>query len=227
MLTNTFFKAVALALSISVASAATKKAHSERVVVPAATRVAAPVVPLVTQKVNNVAVKMNTSTSANKISDPAPGVSIKSASSTILILARDTASSYSAFSGLNGYGIPYQVVLIPAKGASLPTLNSSATVGNYGGIVVMSEVSYANATSGAFQSALTAAQWAALYQYQVTFAVRMVRMDVFPGPAFGTAALGGCCDTGVEQLISITDQSKFPTAGLKLLEYLVFVKSES
>jgi hypothetical protein len=39
-------------------------------------------------------------------------------------------------------------------------------------------------------------------------------MDAFPGPAFGTSALGGCCNTSVEQLISLSDISKFPTSGL-------------
>ncbi|KAG9996660.1 hypothetical protein KCU78_g17344, partial [Aureobasidium melanogenum] len=61
---------------------------------------------------------------------------------TILVFARDQASSYSATSGLNGYGIPYQLQLVPQAGITLPTLNSSATQGNYGGIIILSEVSY-------------------------------------------------------------------------------------
>lgn len=76
-----------------------------------------------------------------------------------------------------------------------------------------------------------------LYSYQAAFGVRMVRLDVYPGPAFGmeaddlsqsmtvlltpiagttTAIAGaGCCNTGVEQLVSISNSAAFPTAGLK------------
>jgi hypothetical protein len=134
--------------------------------------------------------------------------------STILVFARDSASAYSAYSGLNGIGIPSQLVLSPKAGITLPVLNSSLTVGNYGEIVVLSEVSYDYGSTLGFQSALSAAQWASLYQYQVDFGVRMVRMDAFPGPAFSTSALGGCCNASVEQLISLSDISKFPTSGL-------------
>lgn len=43
----------------------------------------------------------------------------------------------------------------------------------------------------------------------------MVRIDVFPGPAYGASAIGGCCNTGVEQLISISSTAAFPTSGMK------------
>jgi hypothetical protein len=135
--------------------------------------------------------------------------------STVLIFARDAASGYSGFSGLNGYAIPYQLVTVPQAGITLPVLNSSTTSGNYGAIVILSEVSYDYGGTVGFASALTAAQWATLYQYQVSFGVRMVRLDVFPTTDFGTTALGGCCNTGVEQLISISSATSFPTAGLK------------
>ncbi|KAF2089035.1 putative extracellular serine-rich protein [Saccharata proteae CBS 121410] len=135
---------------------------------------------------------------------------------TILILARDSTSAYSAYSGFNGYGIPYQVVTVPQDGVTLPTLNSSATSGNYGGIVVLSEVSYQYNTS--FESALTTAQWQQLYDYQTAFSVRMVRLDAYPTADFGTTTAidgAGCCSTGVEQLVSITNDTGFPTANLK------------
>lgn len=222
MLSNAIFKSALIALffhSTSASPAAEildKRSHpkSESIRIPAATRVAAPIVPTVLAKIDNSAVKLNTSSSPAKINEPARRVAITTAASTVLVLARDSPSSYSAFSGLNGYGIPYQVVLIPRDGAALPVLNSTATVGNYGAIVILSEVSYQYTNS--FESALTQAQWAALYQYQVNFAVRMVRLDVFPSTETGTTALGGCCDTGEEQLISISNSTAFPTAGLKL-----------
>jgi len=46
----------------------------------------------------------------------------------------------------------------------------------------------------------------------------MVRLDVYPGVNFGTATASatgeGCCAAGVEQLISITNDTSFPTANL-------------
>lgn len=106
-----------------------------------------------------------------------------SVSNTILVFARDAASATSATSGFQGYGIPYQTVIVPQAGITLPTLNSSTTVGNYGGIVILSEVAYSYSTG--FASALTAAQWQTLYNYQTSFGVRMVRLDVYPGPDMG------------------------------------------
>lgn len=104
-------------------------------------------------------------------------------SSKVLVLARDTTSGYSGTSGLNAYGIPYELLVVPQEGTTLPVLNSS-TVGNYGGIIVLSELSYDYTTGWA--SALTTVQWQALYDYQTAFGVRMVRLDVYPGSAFGT-----------------------------------------
>lgn len=42
----------------------------------------------------------------------------------------------------------------------------------------------------------------------------MVRLDVYPSLDSGTVALGSCCASGQEQLISINDTTEFPTAGL-------------
>lgn len=106
-------------------------------------------------------------------------------SNTILVFARDAASASAATSGLQGYGIPYQTVLVPSGGTTLPVLNSSATAGNYGGIVILSEVAYQYPNG--FLSALTTAQWNTLYSYQTSFGVRMVRLDAYPGPDFGRA----------------------------------------
>jgi hypothetical protein len=183
----------------------------------AASAVAAPAVPLASVTASNgVTLLANTSSSTNAKPAAAVAVSGSNVKSTILVIARDSASAYSAYSGLNGYGIPYQLLIVPQAGASLPVLNSSTTAGNFGAIVILSEVSYDYGTSGGgFQSALTTAQWSALYTYQISFGVRMVRLDVYPSEETGTEALGGCCDTGVEQLVSISNNAKFPTAGMK------------
>ncbi|KAK3314060.1 hypothetical protein B0H66DRAFT_643511 [Apodospora peruviana] len=135
---------------------------------------------------------------------------------TILILARDQESADAASSGLKGYGIYYETVLVPQGGITLPVLNSSATHGNYGGIITVSELSY-DYGGGAWHSALTDAQWSTIYAYQVNFGVRLVRIDAWPQSMFGTDTANGdgCCDSGVEQLVKFTDTTYFPTARVK------------
>ena len=136
---------------------------------------------------------------------------------TVLVFARDSTSAYSATSGLNAYGIPYELVVVPQAGVTLPVLNSSSTVGRYGSILVLSEVSYGYANG--WYSALTTDQWNQLYAYQIAFGARMVRLDAFPSSDFGVNTMAsdgsGCCGTGVEQLISFSNTAKFSTAGLK------------
>jgi len=133
-------------------------------------------------------------------------------SSTILVVARDQLSAQNgAFSGLQGYGIPYETLLVPKEGVTgLPVLNSSANHGNYGGIVVVSEVGYNYDTQ--YYSALTRAQWTALWNYQTQFGVRMVRLDVFPTSDFGVTSLGGNVN---DEPVVFTNTTAFSTASLK------------
>lgn len=170
--------------------------------------------------IGNVAVSTNTSAAIAPAAALANAAAVTgtTVSSTVLVIARDAGAAYSGYSGLSGYGIPYQVLLVPQAGAMLPVLNSSATSGNFGAIVILSEVSY-NYGSAGFQSALTAAQWTTLFNYQTSFGVRMVRLDVFPSADWGTSALGGCCGAGTEQLISISNNAAFSTAGLNMYVY--------
>jgi hypothetical protein len=130
--------------------------------------------------------------------------------STILVIARNAQDASQATSGLNGYGIPFEVFTIPQTGVtSLPTLNTTYG-GNYGGIIIIGQVSYNY--NGIYNSALTTAQYQQLYDYQVQYGVRMVQYDVYPGPAFGSTALGGCCGVGQEQYIYFTQTT--PQSGL-------------
>ncbi|KAH7354667.1 hypothetical protein BKA65DRAFT_496769 [Rhexocercosporidium sp. MPI-PUGE-AT-0058] len=141
-----------------------------------------------------------------------------SVQSTVLVIAKDATSSYSATSGLTAYGIPYQLLTVPSTGAALPALSTASGDGNFGGIVVLSEVSYDY--NGVFSSALTTDQWNSLFDYQTSFGVRMTRIDVFPQAQFGTtpasATSPGCCEAGVEQLISISDSTSFAQAGMRI-----------
>ncbi|KAJ5192756.1 hypothetical protein N7449_008898 [Penicillium cf. viridicatum] len=160
-----------------------------------------------TPSMSSTAISVSASASATPLNHAA-------VAADILVIARDAASAGVASSGLNGYGIPFTTLIVPSAGVTLPDLNGTAG-GNFGGIVVASEVSYEYGGTLGFQSALTTDQWNQLYAYQLEYGVRMVQYDVYPGPKFGTSAIGGCCDNGVEQLVSFTDITDFPTSGLK------------
>lgn len=173
-----------------------------------------PAAPLATISIGKVAVLANTTFPVPPKAAIIAADTVETVSSRVLIIARDAVSAYSAWSGLNDRGIPYQTLIVPSAGVPLPALNSSATRGNFGLIVVLSEVSYSYPGLG-YQSALTADQWQTIYNYQASFRVRLVRLDSYPSAAFGTQALGSCCNNGVEQLIHISDASAFPNAGLR------------
>jgi hypothetical protein len=168
--------------------------------------------------VSSVSSTPSMSLSSSAIPSVSPSVApinAGSIASTILVIARDSTTAGTASSGLNAYGIPFSTLLVPQSGVALPALNSSSG-GNFGGIVVASEVSYNYGGTTGYQSALTTDQWNQLYAYQLEYGVRMVQYDVYPGPMYGATAVGGgCCNTGVEQLISFSDISDFPTSGLK------------
>ncbi|KAH7176824.1 hypothetical protein EDB81DRAFT_898281 [Dactylonectria macrodidyma] len=161
--------------------------------------------------------KTSTSTSASPTSSVAAssGTSkVSKVDSTILVIAADTSNAQDASLGLLGYGIPYETLIVPKEGIKLPVLNSSLTSGNYGGIIITSSVAYDMGTY--WGSAITDDQWNALYAYQTDFHVRMVRINDYPGPKFGTSAVSiGCCEVGNEQLISFTDTAAFATANIK------------
>jgi hypothetical protein len=108
----------------------------------------------------------------------------KSTKATILVIAPNLDAALAAYSGIQGYAIPYRLLLVPQSGVMLPRLNNSATMGNYGGIVVFNDVAY-NFGGGNYRSAITDPQWEELYAYQRAFAVRMVHLDVYPGPKYG------------------------------------------
>ena len=104
-------------------------------------------------------------------------------SGTILILSPDEATSGSGSSGLRGYGIPYEVLIVPQEGAELPELTNSDNEGNYGGIVVLNEVGYDY--DDGWRSAITEEQWDEIHEYQTHFGVRLVHLNVFPSSEYG------------------------------------------
>jgi hypothetical protein len=152
-------------------------------------------------------------------------VSFISAANTLyqsaLILCTTTAGDADQALGvLQGYGVPITVKTIPQTGAALPaleTITGANSAGNYGLIIVVGLVTYDMGGTTGWASAITAAQWTTLYNYQTKYGVRMIHLDAFPGTQFGTVLApgpGGCCNTG-EQTVTLTDTTFIPTAGLK------------
>jgi hypothetical protein len=137
--------------------------------------------------------------------------------STILILVRQGDSAYSVISGLQGYGIPYEIAYVSKTGFQLPTLNTSTSAGKYGGIISLSELAF-EYDGGVWNSGISTDQYNTIYAYQSAFGVRFVRIDAYPQPSFGTSPADagvGCCGQDVEQLISITNSTGFETANIK------------
>lgn len=127
--------------------------------------------------------------------------------------------AFDLYSGLDGYGIPYEVLALNATGnhgAALPELITSG-VGNYGGFITLSELSYEQ-SAGVYASAMTDAQWQSIYDYQTAYGVRLARLDAYPGWDFGVSLYGsgGCCIEADDiQYISISNSTAFKTAGYK------------
>ena len=136
----------------------------------------------------------------------------------VLIIAPDPTTALTASQMLISYGIDYTILDVPIGGATLPALNNSDGSGNFALIVVQAQVSYYYGDATGWQSALTAAQWQTIYDYQTMYSVRMIQQNVYPGPLFGATALGGCCNTGEDQTVTLDPAvaaAQFPTAGLK------------
>jgi predicted anti-sigma-YlaC factor YlaD len=101
----------------------------------------------------------------------------------IFVLGTNAYTTESGYYGLQGYVIHYDAIIVPQAGVTLPALTSSPIVGRYSGIIVMDGLSYRNGTG--WGSALTAAQWTEIYNYQIAFSVRMVRINEYPRAEYG------------------------------------------
>lgn len=198
--------------SSSVPTSETIDANSTIALVPSE------VVPVPTEPATSsapAAVSLDAQATPSVNASDVPEAKISKIDNKILILARDADGVKAAGLGLSGYGIPYEGLIVPKEGTALPALNTSATAGKYSGIIIMDALAYEYPEG--WHSAVTTDQWTALAVYQVAFKVRMVRINEFPSPAFGTtlSGAGGCCDSSVEQFVSFTNTTGFPTANLK------------
>ncbi|KAK6509254.1 hypothetical protein TWF481_004012 [Arthrobotrys musiformis] len=143
------------------------------------------------------------------------GIAVK-IRNTVLVVSPDKPHADTITDTMDGYGIPYEVLIVPQGGTSLPRLNETSGDGNYGLFVILSQVSYNYGDE--WRSALTQSQWNSMYDYQTVYGVRMIHVDAYPGSQFGTEPLGGCCNEGDDQTVTVDKNvaaDQFPTAGLK------------
>ena len=137
-----------------------------------------------------------------------------------LVLAISTNDADSATAILQGYGAPFNLIMVPQEGIALPTLETTTQcnepVGLYGMIVIISQLAFDYGGDIGFASALNSSQWDTLHAYQVKYGVRMVQLNQFPSSVEGVdvVAPGGCC-ASEEQLVTLTNTDFIPSAGLK------------
>ncbi|WP_349276769.1 hypothetical protein [Polaromonas hydrogenivorans] len=104
----------------------------------------------------------------------------------LVISAVDTAPSYlAALSILDQIGVPYDKIVLTGTPTALQmvagTLSDGAGNGKYQGIILATgDLAAYNAPTNNYPSAMTAAQWAMLRQYQFDFGVRSATMYTRP-----------------------------------------------
>jgi hypothetical protein len=135
-----------------------------------------------------------------------------SLSETALVIAVSADAANEAVGILNGYNQPTQLFVVAQNGTDLPpleTISGSNSAGNFGLIIVIGLVSYDYGGSIGWASAITTAQFSALYAYQLKYNVRMIHLDGYPGNFAGTALAlgpGGCC-SAEDQTVYLLDTS--------------------
>ncbi|KAI9096204.1 hypothetical protein DFS34DRAFT_650923 [Phlyctochytrium arcticum] len=134
-----------------------------------------------------------------------------------LLLATDAADIEAPRISLTSYGIPFDIVRVPAAGITGNLTLEEATSGMYSMIIVQpGQLQYNYA--GLWKSALTDAQWTQLASYQVKHKVRLITLDDSPQASHGTAIANptvfGCCGQGVTQNLKVQLTPELALSGL-------------
>lgn len=150
----------------------------------------------------------------------------------LVISAEGTAPSYAATTSiLDQIGIPYDRIVVKGSNATSTqiatgTLSDGLNTGKYQGIILETGDLAYQATPGFFPSAMTAAQWAMLRQYQVDFGVRSATMYTRPAATIDVAGLPLDLTYGLTaaELGTATDTvpllTTFTPAGVQTFSYL-------
>lgn len=152
---------------------------------------------------------------------PAPAKAETPTSIDMKLLVISADGSEPVFAGiksiLNQIGVPYDTLIATATPLTAQTLSDGVGAGRYQGILLATGNLGYEASPGVYQSALTAAQWQMLWQYEADFRVRQVTLNTYPG---------GAPDNYGLTLYSAVDTTRTPiqasltTAGQQLFGYL-------
>jgi hypothetical protein len=118
---------------------------------------------------------------------------------------------------LNQIGVPYDTLIARQTALTPQTLSDGLGAGRYQGILLTTGNLAYEAAPGVYESALTAAQWQTLWQYQADFRVRQVTLYTYPGGAPDNYGLNviAAADTSSTPL-----QASLTAAGKQLFSYL-------
>ena len=158
----------------------------------------------------------------------------KSVSMKLLVIsAEGTAPSYAATTSiLDQIGIPYDRMVLKGPNATAlqmvtTTLSGGLNRGNYQGIILETgDLAAFNAPTNNYPSAMTAAQWAMLRQYQLDFGIRSATMYTRPAQTIDAAGAAlnltyGLTDATQETATdAVPINGTFTAAGIQTFSYL-------
>lgn len=118
---------------------------------------------------------------------------------------------------LNQIGVPYDTLIAKEAPLTPQTLSDGLGAGRYQGILLATGNLAYEASPGVYESALTAAQWQMLWQYEADFRVRQVTLYTYPGGVPDNYGLNviAAADTN-----STPIQASLTAAGQGLFSYL-------
>ncbi|KAJ3341915.1 hypothetical protein HDU93_003736 [Gonapodya sp. JEL0774] len=123
----------------------------------------------------------------------------------VLILTNDNGGQDAPEHTFNGYEIPWDTISVPQTGYSgnIPLFNADGSPKYALILLTSSSLAYYNSASGLYESALTAAQWSYIEDYERAYSIRRIVLNDYPTPSEGTLALGG---TSEVQAITIAPE---------------------
>lgn len=112
---------------------------------------------------------------------------------------------------LDQVGVPYDVLIAATTPLNAQLLSDGAGAGRYQGIILTTGNLGFETATGEFVSALTAAQWQMLWDYEATFKVRQATLYTYPAGEpenYGLILNSGLDTTTAPQQVSVTAEGK-------------------
>ncbi|KAF3922954.1 hypothetical protein ABW20_dc0101875 [Dactylellina cionopaga] len=98
-------------------------------------------------------------------------------------------------SSLSAYGIPYDSIVMPDSGYTLPSLTNTDGSCKYSALVTFRQL-YKTDSSGAWKCFIEPDQWQKIYDYQVSCGVRLIQLGAVPGSSdFACSLISSTNDT--------------------------------